>query len=413
MIDVHYWPTPNGHKITLMLEETRLAYRLHAVNIGKGDQFLPDFLAISPNNRIPAIVDHAPDDGGAPLSVFESGAILSYLSRKTGRFGGDTPRQRIAVEEWLFWQVGGLGPMAGQNHHFSSYAPEKIPYAIDRYVKETTRLYGVMDRRLSATAFLAGDAVSIADFAAYPWILPEGQGQDMTLFPSLARWHAAIAARPATRRAYALTQSVRSGDVLFATADDRNALFAQAGLRDDGADATDFVIRGARVEDAAMLPDVERSAANAFRGVVDPAIGDLSWIADDTVMSADDHRLAIIGGQTWVAVDEHDRPHAFLSASLHDTYLHIHEISVATRFQRRGVGRALLTRAATAAAEQGLKALTLTTFRTVPFNAPYYARLGFVEIPRPECPPWLDEILNEEVARGLPSTSRCAMILRL
>ena len=201
MIDLYYWPTPNGHKVTLFLEEAGLDYTIEPVNIGAGEQFAPDFLKIAPNNRMPAIVDHAPGDGGEPVSVFESGAILLYLAAKTGQFSGATWRDRVAVTEWLMWQMGGLGPMLGQNHHFTRYAPEKLPYAIDRYVKETNRLYGVLDRRLEGREFVAGD-YSIADMAAYPWILPDAQGQDLRDFPNLARWHAAIKARPATQRAY-------------------------------------------------------------------------------------------------------------------------------------------------------------------------------------------------------------------
>lgn len=209
MIDLHYWPTPNGHKITLFLEESGLDYRVHPVDIGKGEQFQPAFLAISPNNRMPAIVDRAPADGGAPLSVFESGAILSYLADKTGRFVPPSPRERVVVNEWLFWQVGGLGPMAGQNHHFSRYAPVKVPYAIERYVKETARLYGVLDRRLAGRAFIAGDDYTIADMACYPWIEPHAlQQQTIGDFPNLERWLDAIAARPATQRAYAIGEAV-------------------------------------------------------------------------------------------------------------------------------------------------------------------------------------------------------------
>jgi GSH-dependent disulfide-bond oxidoreductase len=202
MIDLHYWPTPNGHKITMFLEETGLPYKIVPVNIGKGDQFKPDFLAIAPNNRMPAIVDHEPQGGGAPISVFESGAILLYLAEKTGKFIPADVRGRIEVLEWLFWQMGGLGPMAGQNHHFSAYAPEKLPYAIDRYVNETNRLYGVLNKRLADRTFAAGE-YSIADMAAYPWIVPhERQSQKLEDFPNLKRWFEAIKARPATVRAY-------------------------------------------------------------------------------------------------------------------------------------------------------------------------------------------------------------------
>ncbi len=204
MIDLHYWPTPNGHKITLFLEEAGLPFTIRRVNIGKGEQFDPAFLAIAPNNRIPAIVDHAPADGGEPLSLFESGAILLYLAEKTGQFIPADLRGRATVLEWLFWQMAGLGPMLGQNHHFSVYAPEKIPYAIERYVNETRRLYGVLDRRLEGREFIAGDAYTIADMACYPWIVPHKRQQmDLADFPNLARWFAAIRARPGTQRAYA------------------------------------------------------------------------------------------------------------------------------------------------------------------------------------------------------------------
>ena len=202
MIDLYYWPTPNGHKVTLFLEETAMPYRIIPVNIGRGEQFKPDFLAISPNNRMPAIVDHHPLDGGAPISVFESGAILLYLADKTGLFISREVRRRVETIEWLFWQVGGLGPMAGQNHHFSRYAPEKIDYAITRYVNETNRLYGVLNKRLAEREFVAG-AYSIADMAAYPWVVPhEAQGQNLADFPHLSRWFEAIKSRPATVRAY-------------------------------------------------------------------------------------------------------------------------------------------------------------------------------------------------------------------
>lgn len=204
MIDLYYWPTPNGHKITLFLEEAGLDYRIVPVDIGAGDQFKPDFLAFAPNNRMPAIIDHNPSDGGGPVTVFESGAILVYLAEKTGRFMAKDLRGRKSTLEWVFWQMGGLGPMAGQNHHFALYAPEKIPYAINRYVNETNRLYGVLDRRLAKHAFLAGNDYSIADMAAYPWIVPyERQGQKLEDFPNLKRWFEAIAARPATKVAYA------------------------------------------------------------------------------------------------------------------------------------------------------------------------------------------------------------------
>ncbi|CAO4143783.1 glutathione binding-like protein [Methylorubrum extorquens] len=204
MIDLHYWPTPNGHKVTMFLEEAGLPYTIHPVDIGKGAQFEPAFLKIAPNNRMPAIVDHEPADGGAPVSLFESGAILLYLAEKTGRFLPSDLRGRAETLQWLFWQMGGLGPMLGQNHHFSQYAPEKIPYAIDRYVKETNRLYGVLDRRLADRAFVAGADYTIADMASYPWIVPwEKQGQRLDDHPNLKRWFEAIAERPATKAAYA------------------------------------------------------------------------------------------------------------------------------------------------------------------------------------------------------------------
>lgn len=203
MIDLYYWPTPNGHKITLFLEETGLSYTLKPINIGLDEQFAPEFLKIAPNNRIPAIVDHDPSDAKEPVSVFESGAILMYLAEKTGKFMPDNARQRIEVLEWLFWQMGGLGPMAGQNHHFNVFAPEKIPYAMERYVKETSRLYGVLDRRLAGRDFIV-DEYSIADMASFPWVASyERQQQNLDDYPNLARWFDAIASRPATQRAYA------------------------------------------------------------------------------------------------------------------------------------------------------------------------------------------------------------------
>jgi len=225
MIDLHYWTTPNGHKITLFLEETGLEYRVHPVNIGRGDQFKPEFLAISPNNRIPAIVDRAPADGGEAISVFESGAILLYLADKTGRFIPQDIRGRTQAIEWLNWQIGGLGPMLGQNHHFSQYAPEKVPYAIDRYTRETARLYGVLDKRLSQHEFVASD-YSIADMAAYPWIVPhEKQGQSLDDFPNLKRWFHHIAERPATQRAYAVAESINTQPTVDEQS--RNVLFGQ------------------------------------------------------------------------------------------------------------------------------------------------------------------------------------------
>ncbi|GAB6195469.1 glutathione binding-like protein [Lysobacter xanthus] len=203
MIDLHYWATPNGYKIRLFLEETGLEHRIVPVDIRAGDQFKPEFLAIAPNNRIPAIVDHAPADGGAPLSLFESGAILLYLAEKTGRFIPQDLRGRTETLQWLFWQMGGLGPMAGQNGHFNVYAPEKIPYAMERYVRETARLYGVLDKRLADREFVAGDAYSIADMAIYPWIVPHtAHQQDLAATPNLARWFRQVGERPATLRTY-------------------------------------------------------------------------------------------------------------------------------------------------------------------------------------------------------------------
>ena len=236
MIDLYYWPTPNGHKITLFLEEAGLEYAIKPVNIGKGEQFRPEFLAFSPNNKMPAIIDHAPADGGAPLGVFESGAILQYLGNKTGRFlgfaeGADAAtqlRQRIAVNEWLFWQMAGLGPMTGQYGHFHVYAPERITYAQDRYRNEVLRLLGVLDKRLQDREFIAGDEYSIADMASYPWINPYTKAPlDLTPFANLQRWHAAIAARPATQRAYALSQQVNPDAGKPMSEEEKKILFGQ------------------------------------------------------------------------------------------------------------------------------------------------------------------------------------------
>ncbi|WP_137822020.1 glutathione binding-like protein [Pseudomonas sp. D(2018)] len=214
MIDLYYWTTPNGHKISLFLEETGLPYRIHPINIGKDEQFQPHFLKISPNNRIPAIVDHEPADDGEPLSLFESGAILLYLAEKTGRFIPEDLRSRQECLQWLFWQMGGLGPMAGQNHHFNRFAPEKLPYAIQRYVKETARLYGVLDKRLADRSYVAGSEYSIADMAIYPWIdRHPWQEQNLDEFPNLKRWYLDIQARPATVRAYALVEQVNPAAV--------------------------------------------------------------------------------------------------------------------------------------------------------------------------------------------------------
>ena len=225
MIDVHYWPTPNGHKVTIFLEETATPYRILPVNIGAGDQFRPEFLSISPNNRMPAIVDPAPAGGGAPLAVFESGAILVYLAEKTGKFLPKDLRGRFGVLQWLFWQMGGLGPMAGQNHHFTQYAPEKLQYAIERYVNETARLYAVLDKRLSDREFIAG-SYSIADMAAYPWIVPhQRQQQDLDDFPHLNRWFELIQARPAVVRAYEKGKAVNTKPTI--DEESRKILFGQ------------------------------------------------------------------------------------------------------------------------------------------------------------------------------------------
>jgi len=227
MIDLYYWTTPNGHKLTIFLEEAALAYRLIPVDIGKGEQFKPEFLAISPNNKIPAIVDHAPADGGAPIPVFESGAILLYLAEKIGRFLPAAPRGRLEVLQWLFWQMSGLGPFAGQTHHFRLYAPEKIPYAIDRYTKENSRLYAVLDLRLTGREFIAGDSYSIADIACYPWVQRyERQGMNLEDFPNVARWLRQLGARPAVVRAYEIARQVHASGALF-TEEEKRVLFGQ------------------------------------------------------------------------------------------------------------------------------------------------------------------------------------------
>ncbi|WP_297367602.1 glutathione S-transferase N-terminal domain-containing protein [Acidocella sp.] len=225
MIDLYYWTTPNGHKVTIFLEEAGVPYKIVPVNISKGEQFSPEFLAISPNNRMPAIVDQAPSDGGAPLSIFESGAILEYLADKTGQFLPTSARPRFEVLQWLYWQMAGLGPMAGQNHHFVQYAPERIPYAMERYIKETNRLYGVLDKRLEGREFIAG-GYSIADMACHPWIkLHKNQKQDLEEFPNLKRWFAQVGERPAVQRAYALADQVNTAPVVSEEA--RAILFGQ------------------------------------------------------------------------------------------------------------------------------------------------------------------------------------------
>ena len=232
-VRLYYWPTPNGHKITIFLEEAKVDYQIYPVNIAQGDQFKPEFLKISPNNRMPAIIDTAPPDGSEPISVFESGAILLYLAEKTGKFLPDNLRDRKIVTEWLFWQVGGLGPMAGQNHHFSQYAPEKIPYAIDRYVNETNRLYGVLNKQLAKSEYIAG-TYSIADMACYPWIVPhDKQGQNLADFPHLQRWFNSIASRPAVIEAYKKGKEVSSESTV--TEESKKILFGQsaASIKDD------------------------------------------------------------------------------------------------------------------------------------------------------------------------------------
>ncbi len=214
-IEVHYWPTPNGHKITMFLEDAGYPYTIKPLNIGAGDQFTPEFLAINPNAKMPAIVDPQ-GPGGAPIAVFESGAILQYLARKTGLFYADTARDRVEVDQWLFWQMAGLGPMAGQAHHFRVYAPkmepnaERLAYGVERYTREVRRLYGVMNTRLADRAYLAGD-YSIADMAAWPWTNSyKRQGQDMDEFPNLAAWRERIRARPAVQRAMAVGENLRT-----------------------------------------------------------------------------------------------------------------------------------------------------------------------------------------------------------
>lgn len=229
MIDLYYWTTPNGHKITIFLEETGLQYTLKPVNIGIGEQFKPDFLVISPNNRIPAIVDRRPDDGGDPIAIFESGAILEYLSEKTGRLIPGDLRQRWQAIQWLHWQMGGLGPMLGQNHHFRQYAPEQLPYAIERYTLEAERLYGVLDEQLRDRDYLAGE-YSVADIACYPWIVPhERQGQNLDDFPNVKRWFKAIGERPAVKKAYARADEVNTNATV--SEDSKAVLFGQGRRR--------------------------------------------------------------------------------------------------------------------------------------------------------------------------------------
>jgi GST-like protein len=229
-IELYFWPTPNGYKITIMLEECGLPYEVKYVNIGRGDQFKPEFLAISPNNRMPAIVD--PDGpGGEPISVFESGAILQYLGRKTGKFYPADERARVEVDQWLFWQMANLGPNAGNAHHFRLYAAEKIPYAIDRFTNEVNRLYGVMDNRLAERPYLAG-VYSIADMACYPWVRPyKRQGQDLAEFPHLEAWFKRVRERPAVARAVAVGEEMRASVNIATDKEAQRILFGQRARR--------------------------------------------------------------------------------------------------------------------------------------------------------------------------------------
>jgi GSH-dependent disulfide-bond oxidoreductase len=223
--DVYYWPTPNGWKVTILLEEMGVPYNVIPVNIGKGDQFDAEFLKIGPNNRMPVLVDKAPTDGGEAISIFESGAILQYLAEKHGQFWPQDVRGKYEVSQWLFWQMGGLGPMAGQAHHFRGYANDKIPYAIDRYTDEVNRLYGVMNKRLADRDFLAGD-YSIADMACWGWVVPyERQGQDLNDFPNLKRWFDALSARPAVIKGKAVLEEMRRPGAM--SEEDKKVLFGQ------------------------------------------------------------------------------------------------------------------------------------------------------------------------------------------
>lgn len=225
MIELFYWTTPNGHKITIFLEEANIPHKITPINIGQGEQFTPEFLRIAPNNRIPAIIDHSPADKGKPLSVFESGAILLYLADKTGKFIPKDIRGRAEVIQWLFWQMAGLGPMAGQNHHFTQYAPEVVPYAINRYVNETARLYGVLDKLLTGREYIAND-YSIADMACYPWIVShEKQRQDLNDFPNVKRWFESIKSRIAVQRAYAIADEINPQQIM--TEEAKKILFGQ------------------------------------------------------------------------------------------------------------------------------------------------------------------------------------------
>ena len=225
MIKLFYWPTPNGHKITMFLEEANLGYEIVPINIGRGEQFETSFLKIAPNNRMPAIIDDEPMDGGEPISIFESGAILQYLAEKTGQFISNDLRKKAQVMEWLFWQMGGLGPMAGQNHHFVSYAPDPIPYAIERYVNETARLYAVLDKQLDGREYIAED-YSIADMACYPWVvLHKRQRQDLDDFPAIKKWYARIRSKESVVRAYSKGKDISRGPVV--DEDSKKILFGQ------------------------------------------------------------------------------------------------------------------------------------------------------------------------------------------
>ena len=231
MLDLYSWPAPNGHKVQILVEELGIPYRLIPIDITRGAQREASYRAINPNARIPAIVDHAPLDGGEPITVFESGAVMLYLAEKAGRFIPTDPRRRIEVLQWLFWQMAGLGPMTGQYGHFHVYAPEDIAYAKDRYRKEAERLLGVLDTQLEGRAFIAGDAYSIADMACYPWISPYDKAPlDLAPFTNVRRWQAAIRARPATKRAYALTKQV-SPDAGKPMSDEQKKILFGQGAR--------------------------------------------------------------------------------------------------------------------------------------------------------------------------------------
>jgi GST-like protein len=237
MIDLYYWTTPNGHKITIFLEETGLDYKVIPVNIGKGEQFKAEFLTVSPNNRIPAMVDHDPPGGGKPISQMESGAMLVYLAEKTGKFLPTDPTKRADIMQWLFWQMGGLGPMSGQNNHFSNYATDKIEYAMDRYRNEVNRLYGVMNKRLADRPFLAGE-YSIADMACYPWVkIHDRQHQKIDDFPHIKKWLETIAARPAVKKAYEISEKINPNHGGIRTAEERAILFGQTAASIDKAAA--------------------------------------------------------------------------------------------------------------------------------------------------------------------------------